>query len=143
MGGLIVNIIGCKRLPVLAGESTPSWSAFGLGLDASGKALHVDDEPVVRSLGNFLLLVIGLHLAGDSAAVHRDNLRVKSRSHSHRGSGEMADIDVRADSVEALFELILDRVAGGHLQAGDQVGCPQHSRGFRAEEINGHVAGYQ
>src|SRR3954447_1828926 len=89
-------------------SSTSGRSGAQLLLDALVKARDIDDDALVRAVPDRLLLVVGLDLEYERAAVDPQQFGRRPDAHSDRGGGEMADIEVDAETLMTIWEQLLD-----------------------------------
>src|SRR3954453_15464834 len=82
-------------------------SGTQLLLDALVEARDIDDDALVRSAPDRLLLVAGLDLECERAAIDPDQLGRRVDAHSDRRGGEMADIEMDAETLMTIREQVL------------------------------------
>ena len=130
-------------------------------LDTLIEARDVDDDAFVRAIADRLLLVVSLDLEYERAAIDSDQLRRRADAHSDRRGGEMADIEMDAETLMTVREEVLDcrQCRGldhidhdrsgkyGHSSAADARGgvfhanqqiCRSHHPGFQMRQVE-HV----
>ena len=86
------------------GSCNPPGSSAQLLLDALVEARDIDDDALVRAAPDRLLLVVGLDLEYERAAVDPDQFGRRADAHSDRRGGEMADIEMDAETLMAIRE---------------------------------------
>ena len=89
--------------------SSSDCSGAQLLLDALVEARDIDDDALVRTVSDRLLIVVGLDLEYEGAAVDADQFGRRPDAHSDRRSGEMADIEMDAEALMTIREEVLDR----------------------------------
>src|SRR6476619_1162445 len=108
-------------------------SGAQLLLDALVEARDIDDDALVRAVPNRLLLVVGLDLEYERAAIDPDQFGRRVDAHSDRRGGEMADIEMDAETLMTVWEQLLDGRERRCLTQIDHDGSGEHGHSLAAD----------
>src|SRR6478752_808504 len=108
-------------------------SGAQLLLDALVEARDIDDDALVRAVPDRLLLVVGLDLEYERAAVDPHQFGRRPDAHSDRRGGEMADIEMDAETLMTVREEVLDGRERCCLNQIDHDGSGEHGHSPAAD----------
>src|SRR4051795_5817601 len=108
-------------------------SGAQLLLDALVEARDIDDDALVRAAPDRLLLVVGLDLEYERAAIDSDQFGRRVDAHSDRRCGEMADIEMDAETLMSIREQVLDCRERRCLNQIDHDGSGEHGHSPAAD----------
>src|SRR4051812_21709432 len=114
-------------------SSTSDCSGAQLLLDALVEARDINDDALVRAAPDRLLLVVGLDLEYERAAVDPDQFGRRANAHSDRRGGEMADIEMDAETLMTIREEVLDGRERRCLDQIDHDGSGEHGHSPAAD----------
>jgi hypothetical protein len=114
-------------------SSTSDCSGAQLLLDALVEARDINDDALVRAAPDWLLLVVGLDLEYERATIDSDQFGRRVDAHSDRRGGEMADIEMDAETLMSIRKQVLDCRKGRCLDQIDHDGGGEYGHSPAAD----------
>jgi len=97
------------------------------------EASDIDDDALVQSAADRLLLVVRLHAERERAPVNRDQFATRGDSHADRGGGKMPDVEMDPEALIARRQKVLDGGERRRLHEVDHHRCCEDSHASAAD----------